>query len=61
MERIIQVHAAAEAADIEYYSSLTPKRRLDILLELIEIGSKQYGSAAERFTRVSRIVPLKER
>ena len=56
MEREIRVfksHAEAEAADREYYRSLTPEQRLDILLELIERGG---GGTQSRCERVYRIV-----
>jgi hypothetical protein len=39
MERTVakfSSHKAAENANLEFYRSLTPQQRLDILLELIE-------------------------
>jgi hypothetical protein len=54
-------HQEAEQADLEYYRSLTPQQRLDILLELIEASRKEGDAASERFERVYRIVKLSQR
>jgi hypothetical protein len=51
-------HQEAERATLEYYRSLTPEQRLDILLELIEASRKEGDAASERFERVYRIVKL---
>jgi len=61
MERIVakfSSHQEAERATLEYYRSLTPEQRLDILLELIEASRKEGDAASERFERVYRIVKL---
>ena len=61
MERVAQVFRSfeeAERADDEYYASLTPEQRLDVLLEMIERYRSSLGEAAERFERVHRIVEL---
>jgi hypothetical protein len=61
MERVAQVFSnfdEAERADDEYYASLTPEHRLDILLEMIEQYRSSLGAPAERFERVHRIVEL---
>ena len=50
----------ADRADAEYYASLTPQQRLDILLELVESYRKSLGETAERFERVYRVVELSE-
>ncbi len=58
MDKIVRKfknHAEAEKADLEYYRSLTPEERLDILLDLIERGS---DGASEGFKRVYRITKL---
>jgi hypothetical protein len=64
MERTVakfSSHKAAEEADLEFYRSLTPQQRLDILLELIENSRREGDAAAERFERVYRIVKLSSR
>ncbi|PYS42877.1 MAG: hypothetical protein DMG14_02580 [Acidobacteria bacterium] len=52
--------AEADEADHQYYASLTPEERLDILLELIDAYRSSYGEAAERFERVYRIDELSQ-
>ena len=47
----------ADRADDEYYVSLSPQARLDILLELV--GREQVGDIG-RLKRVCRIIPLRE-
>ncbi len=50
--------AEAEKADCEFYSSLTPQQRLEILFDLIAV---QHPHATEqRLERVCRIVKLSE-
>ena len=56
--RKFKTHAEADKADREYYRSLTPEERLDILLDLIEQGS---DGASEGFKRVYRITELERR
>ena len=61
MERVAQVFGSfdeAERADDEYYASLTPEERLDILLAIIERYRSSLGESAERFERVYRVVEL---
>jgi hypothetical protein len=63
MERAVakfSSHQEAERATLEYYRSLTPEQRLDILLELIEASRKEGDAASERFERVYRIVKLSQ-
>jgi hypothetical protein len=63
LEHVAQVfHSFADAdrADEEYYASLTPQERVDILLELIERYRSSFGQAADRFERVSRVTELAE-
>jgi len=50
--------AEAEQAEKEYYQSLTPEERLDILLDLIKQGTPD--EAFQRLERVYRIVKLHE-
>jgi hypothetical protein len=49
-------HAAAEEADDEYYRSLTPQQRLDLLLELVSQATSH--EAQQGFARVYRITQL---
>ena len=63
MERIVKVHdsfAAAERADDEYYASLSPEERVDILLDLIAQYRESLGEAASRLERVCRVVDLSQ-
>ena len=50
--------SGGRAATLEYYRSLTPEQRLDILFELIEASRKEGDAASERFERVYRIIKL---
>jgi hypothetical protein len=64
MDRVANVFSSfadAERADHEYYASLKPSQRVDILLDLIEHHRSSLGPAAERFERVCRIAQLSER
>lgn len=49
----------AERAEAEYYASLTPKERVDILLDLVENYRRSLGPA-DRFERVCRATDLQE-
>lgn len=48
-------HQEADKADREYYRSLTPQQRLDLLLELVETYS---DAPPQGFERVYRIIKL---
>jgi hypothetical protein len=48
----------AERADDEYYASLTPAERLDVLLGLISAYREAQGEAATRLERVYRVTHL---
>ena len=50
----------AEEADRQFYASLTPQQRLDILLELIAADRESFDEAPQRFERVYRVVELSE-
>ena len=50
--------AESDRADREYYRSLTPEQRLDILLELV--ARAQTDEAEQGFARVYRVVKLHE-
>jgi hypothetical protein len=43
-------HGEAEQATLEYYRSLTPAQRLDILFELIEASRKE----GDRFRKICK-------
>lgn len=59
--RIFKSHAEADAADREFYRSLTPQQRVDMLLELIEMYREETGESAERLERVCRITQFERR
>ena len=44
--------AEADAADTEYYASLTPQQRLELLFELIEMYRSTHDEDSERLERV---------
>jgi hypothetical protein len=48
----------ADSAEAEYYASLTPEERLNILLELIEMYRSNQGEDSEIFERVYRVDEL---
>ena len=51
----------AEEADTDYYASLTPQQRVDLLLDIIARHRESLGETAERFERVYRVVdPLSQ-
>lgn len=54
-------HAESDKADREYYLSLTPQQRMDIMLELIRRYQESFGDgAAQGLKRVYRIIKLGE-
>ena len=56
--QIFRSFAESEQAEREYYRSLTPAQRMDILLDLIH--QWQGDEAAKGFERVYRITKLHE-
>lgn len=64
MERIVRKfasHAEADAADREYYHSLTPQQRMQIMLEVVRRYRESFGDDARQgLKRVYRIVKLGE-
>jgi hypothetical protein len=63
MDDVVRVFSSwneADEADAEYYASLTPTERVDILLELVAQYRSSLGPAGERFERVCRVVDLSE-
>lgn len=63
MEKVVRQfrsHQEAEEADIEYYRSLTPEQRLEILYTLVEQSLDPNDPNARRLQKVVRKVPLEE-
>lgn len=56
--RIFSSFQEAEEADHEFYASVSPQERLDILLELIARHRESTGEAAEGLERVYRVTEL---
>ncbi len=59
MEKIVRVFhgfPSSEEADRQYYLSLSPEQRLDLLLELVQQG--QPDETEQGFERVYRITQL---
>lgn len=56
--RIFHSFAEAEKADKDYYRSLTPEQRLEIVFELVQ--SQHPDEAEQRLERVCRIIKLQE-
>lgn len=54
--RVFSSFEEAEAADREYYRSLSPTERLDIMLLLREHYSPYSDELTKRFERVCRII-----
>jgi hypothetical protein len=50
----------ADRADDEYYMSLSPEKRVDILLELVTRHHKLEYETPQRFARVYRITELSQ-
>jgi hypothetical protein len=63
MERVVQIFdnfEDADQADRDYYASLTPQQRLEILLDLIQANSDD-DENQQGFARVHRVVELQSR
>lgn len=63
MEKVYQKFdslADADRADDEYYASLSPNERVEILLELVAQYGTLFDATSERFERVFKITPLEE-
>jgi hypothetical protein len=56
--RIFHSFAEADKADAEYYRSLTPEQRLEILFDLVK--SQLPDEPEQRLERVCRIIKLQE-
>jgi hypothetical protein len=60
MEKVVRIFKSfeeADAADAEFYRSLTPEQRMEIFWELLR---QLHGDAPPRLERVYRIVKLGE-
>lgn len=63
MEKVLKVFSSfeeADQADDEYYASLSPQERVDLLLDLLAAYRESLGEAGQRLERVYRIVELSE-
>ena len=63
MEKVLKVFSGFEEADHsddEYYASLTPQQRVDILLDMIAAYRESLGETGERLERVYRVIELSE-
>jgi hypothetical protein len=63
MEKVLKVFNSfeeADQADDEYYASLTPQQRVDILLDMIAAYRESLGETGQRLERVYRVVELSE-
>jgi uncharacterized protein YdeI (YjbR/CyaY-like superfamily) len=56
--RVFSSFAEADKAEAEYYRSLTPAQRLEILFQLVQ--SQQTDEVEPRLERVCRIIKLQE-
>ena len=56
--RVFHSFAEAEQADADYYRSLTPEQRLEILFELVK--SQQPDGTEQRLERVCRVIKLQD-
>jgi hypothetical protein len=57
---IFRSFAEADEAEAEYYASLSPRERVDLLLDMIQRYTESSGEAANRLERVYRIVKLSQ-
>ena len=63
MEKVVKVFntfEGADRADDEYYASLTPQERVDLLLDMISAYRESLGETGQRFERVYRVIELSE-
>ena len=63
MEKVLKVFGSfeeADQADDEYYASLTPQQRVDILLDMIAAHRESLGETEQRLERVYRVIELSE-
>lgn len=63
MEKVLKVFNSfedADQADVDYYASITPQERVDILLDMIAAYRESLGETGERLERVYRVIELSE-
>ena len=63
MDKTVRVFGSfeeADRADLEYYASLTPQQRVNLLLDMVAAYKESLGEAGQRFERVYRVVKLSE-
>ncbi len=63
MDRILRTFdqfADADEADWQFYESLSPQERLNMLLEIIAQTVESSGEATERLERIYRVIELSE-
>jgi len=56
--RIFRSFAEADEAEQQYYRSLTPGQRLQVLLDLVQ--SQQSDEPEQRLERICRVIKLQE-
>lgn len=56
--KIYSSHDEADRADRDYYASLTPEARVQVLLDLVAQHREATGNASEGLARVCRVVEL---
>ena len=58
--RVFDSFEEAEEADHRYYASLTPRERVDLVLDLVARYWESKGEATGRLERIYRVVELGE-
>lgn len=58
--KVFRSFEEADRADEEYYASLTPQQRVDLLLDMVAAYRKTLGETGDRIERVYRVVKLSE-
>jgi hypothetical protein len=66
MEKVVRKFSSfeeADRADLEFYAALTPEKRIEIFLQLLEMRtlSPRFDGAPERLERVARVSQLELR
>lgn len=59
--QVFRSHAEADRAEADYYASLNPIERVEMLLELVARHRESLGEAASRFERVCTVVERSQR
>lgn len=63
MDKLLRVFNGfedAEHADEEYYASLTPQQRVDMLLDIVARYGTAHGDTPAGFERVCRVTQLSQ-